>query len=223
MIRRRAAALWGVAALVLSLAVAAPAHAAATVTTYYVDPVNGNNANATRQAGEPNHAGNAGPSSVWYNWTAQSSSPVTFDTSLSSFDTLLGVYTGNNVNNLTLVATNNNASTNNSRSRVTFTPVSGTTYRIAVDGFGGDFGELQLNWNMDSRLSISELSDGTVKLGLTGVDWQRYLLLESTDLYTWFTNQPASTMTGGLLEYTNAPSGTNGTLERQFYRALHLP
>lgn len=45
MIHRRAAAFWAVAALVLSFAVATPAHAA-TVTTYYVDPVSGNNANA---------------------------------------------------------------------------------------------------------------------------------------------------------------------------------
>lgn len=107
---------------------------------------NGNNANATRQAGEPNHAGNSGPSSVWYNWTAPSASPVTFDTTWSAFDTLLGVYTGNNVNNLTLVATNNNISTNDSRSRVTFTPVAGTIYRIAVDGDDGANGNLTLRW-----------------------------------------------------------------------------
>ena len=32
-------------------------------------------------------------------------------------------------------------------SRVTFTPVTGTTYHIAVDGFGGARGPVELNWN----------------------------------------------------------------------------
>src|SRR5262245_56089631 len=31
---------------------------------------NGNSANATKETGEPNHAGNAGARSVWFNWTA---------------------------------------------------------------------------------------------------------------------------------------------------------
>src|SRR5262249_5140562 len=96
--------------------------------------VSGNNFNATKQSGEPNHAGNAGGSSVWYNWTAPSTSPVTFDTAKSSFDTLLAVYTGSSVGGLTQIAANNDISTNNARSRLTFTPVSGTVYHIAVDG-----------------------------------------------------------------------------------------
>jgi hypothetical protein len=117
----------------------------------------GNNANGTRQSGEPDHAGNTGPSSVWYNWTAPSASPVTIDTTLSAFDTLLGVYTGNAVNALTLVATNSNISTNNSRSRVTFTPVAGTVYRIAVDGANGANGNLLLRW-VQSSVALPDLT-----------------------------------------------------------------
>src|SRR6185436_166208 len=37
-------------------------------------------------------------------------------------------------------------STNNSRSRVTFTPVAGTVYHIAVDGANGANGNLTLRW-----------------------------------------------------------------------------
>src|SRR5580765_4971376 len=40
----------------------------------------GTTALATKQPGEPNHAGNAGGHSIWYAWTAPSSGPITFFT-----------------------------------------------------------------------------------------------------------------------------------------------
>jgi hypothetical protein len=172
------------------------------------------------------HAADVGGRSVWYRWIAPTNGFVDFNTLGSSFDTTLAVYT-----NTTLAAGNIPVAANDDdggggglqTSRVWFYARAGTAYRIAVDGFGGDFGELQLNWNMDSRLSITNLPDGNVKLGLTGVDWQRYLLLGSTDLFQWSTNTPPVTMTGGSHAYTNAPNATNGTLERQFYRAILVP
>jgi subtilisin-like proprotein convertase family protein len=108
--------------------------------------VNGNNSTATKEPGEPNHAGNTGGASLWYSWTAPSSSPATFDTALSGFDTLLAVYTGSTVSNLVQVAANDNMNGNTTCSRLTFTPVSGTTYKIAVDGANGAKGALTLRW-----------------------------------------------------------------------------
>jgi hypothetical protein len=142
---------WGsVTSIVASLSTGVPPpnddFAAAQAISGSSGSVSGNNANATKQPGEPNHAGNPGGASVWYDWTAPSTSPVTFDTALSAFDTLLAVYTGSAVNALTLVASNNDISTNNARSRLTFTPVSGTVYRIAVDGANGASGNLTLRW-----------------------------------------------------------------------------
>ncbi len=119
--------------------------------------VAGNNANATKQAGEPNHAGNPGGPSVWYTWKAASTSPVTFDTCISGFDTLLAVYTGNSVSSLSLVSSNNDISTNNPRSRLTFTPVNGTTYYIAVDGANGANGNFTLRWAQAS-VALPDLS-----------------------------------------------------------------
>jgi hypothetical protein len=143
-------AFGGVASAVASLnsgtAPANDAFAAATSISGSSGSINGNTANATKQNGEPDHAGNPGGASIWYNWTAPSASPVTIDTTLSAFDTLLAVYTGNNVNALTAIATNDDIGTNNSRSRVTFTPVAGTVYHIAVDGAGGDNGNVTLRW-----------------------------------------------------------------------------
>jgi hypothetical protein len=98
----------------------------------------GTTSGATKEPGEPNHAGNAGGRSIWYQWTAPGSSPVTIDTVGSSFNTLLAVYTGSSVSNLTLIASNDDiGAPTNLQSRVTFTAAAGTTYRIAIDGYGG--------------------------------------------------------------------------------------
>ncbi len=119
--------------------------------------ITGNNFSATKEPGEPNHAGDPGGASVWYNWTASSTSPVTFDTALSGFDTLLAVYTGNSVSNLTLVASNDNMNKNSTRSRLTFTPVSGTVYHVAVDGKGGANGSIVLRW-VQASVALPDLS-----------------------------------------------------------------
>lgn len=111
----------------------------------------GNNFGATKESGEPNHAGNSGGHSVWYRWTASSSTPVTIDTVGSNFDTLLGVYTGGSVSSLTTIASNDDIGGNNLSSRVSFTPVAGTTYQIAVDGWGGATGTITLNWNQSAQ------------------------------------------------------------------------
>lgn len=108
---------------------------------------NGTSSGATKEAGEPSHAGNNGGKSVWYRWTPAVSGTAVIDTTGSAFDTLLAVYTGADVASLTLQAANNDISVINSRSRVTFSVVAGTTYRIAVDGRNGESGALVLNWN----------------------------------------------------------------------------
>ena len=80
--------------------------AGATVITGLTGTVAGNNVGTTKERGEPNHAGKPGGASVWYRWTAPAGGTVTFDTLGSVFDTLLGVYTGVNVNQLAGVAAN---------------------------------------------------------------------------------------------------------------------
>src|SRR5436853_2666948 len=95
------------------------------------------NSFATKEPGEPNHAGNPGGKSLWYCWTALTNTPMTIDTVGSTFDTLLAVYTGDSMTNLSLVVSNDDiAGASNRQSRVTFTPTPGTTYHIAADGFG---------------------------------------------------------------------------------------
>jgi hypothetical protein len=105
---------------------------------------------ATKEGGEPRHVGNNGGSSIWYQWTAPYSGPVVITTDGSSFDTLLAVYRGSNVNDLTLVA-NNDDGGEGVASRVTFAASSNTVYQIAVDGYSGAEGGVALNVNPDGN------------------------------------------------------------------------
>jgi uncharacterized delta-60 repeat protein/uncharacterized repeat protein (TIGR01451 family) len=107
----------------------------------------GSNVGATTEPGEPNILGIPGGASVWYFWTAPTDGTVSISTFGSDFDTLLGVYTGNSVDNLTFVAGNDDASGAVLQSLVTFPVTAGVKYMVVVDGFGGAQGNISLAWN----------------------------------------------------------------------------
>lgn len=120
----------------------------------------GTTVQATKETGEPNHAGSVGGASVWFRWTAPAiNSSMTFTTRNSSttFDTLLAVYTGSSVNNLTPVVSNDDFG-NTTRSRVTFATTANAVYYIAIDGVPGATGTFGLNWFVN-------------KLNVTGTDY----------------------------------------------------
>jgi hypothetical protein len=94
----------------------------------------GSNVGATKEPGEPQHAGNSGGASVWWRWTAPTTGQVTIDTLESNFDTLLSIYTGNSVGSLAQVASNDDTQSS-AQSLVTFTATHGIAYYIAVDGY----------------------------------------------------------------------------------------
>jgi len=104
---------------------------------------------ANKEAGEPNHAGQAGGASMWWKWTAPVAGSFTFDTVGSSFDTLLGIYTGDLLASLTPVASDDD-SAGGGASTVDFTAQAGIEYQIAVDGDGGAEGDITLNWQIQS-------------------------------------------------------------------------
>jgi thiol-disulfide isomerase/thioredoxin len=107
--------------------------------------VTGSNVGATKETGEPDHAGEPGSTSVWWTWRAPSAGTVTISTAGSSFDTLLGVYTGSSVAALTEVASNDDENYPSiSTSKAAFDVISNQTYQIAVDGWGGDSGSVTL-------------------------------------------------------------------------------
>ena len=96
---------------------------------------------ATKQSGEPNHAGDPGGHSVWFSWTPKRSWEIEFDVCASGFDPLIGVYTGDALGGLSPVPTADAGSGDCDEGRsVGFTTVAGETYRIAIDGNGGTKG-----------------------------------------------------------------------------------
>ena len=116
---------------------------------------------ATKEPGEPDHAGNPGGKSVWWTWQAPGTGYVTLTTHGSSSDTwqgwplesLLAVYTGSPVSSLTEVASNDeDPATYDGTSRLGFKTSPGTQYQIAVDGY-----------TYDTR---SDADSGTIRLSL---------------------------------------------------------
>lgn len=118
-----------------------------------------NNVLATKEAGEPNHAGNPGGKSVWWKWVAPASGQVSLDTHGSSYSTLLAVYTGSSVSGLSPVASNITDGSPNNTSGLLFQAVAGTEYEIAVDGFNGASGSIKLNYSLNTAAS-ADLSAG---------------------------------------------------------------
>jgi hypothetical protein len=104
----------------------------------------GRSTGATKQNGEPNHAGNPGGASLWWSWTAPADGRLTLSTEGSDFDTLLAAYTGNAPGALTTVAGNDDAAPGMKTGKVKFTVVGGVTYQIAVDGKDGATGAVDL-------------------------------------------------------------------------------
>jgi Immunoglobulin I-set domain len=100
--------------------------------------VAGFNVGATSESGEP--VQNWGGKSVWWSWTAPADGAVSIDTSGSWFETLLAVYTGNSLSQLTPLA-----GAAGSASAVNFFVSTGVTYQIAVDGLNGGSGSVTLN------------------------------------------------------------------------------
>src|SRR5207248_977578 len=114
--------------LVLPPAPANDNFAAAQIISGQSGNTTGTTVSATKETGEPNHAGNAGGASVWYSWTAPATGQATLTTAGSSFNTLLGVYTGSSVSSLTTVTLNDDASGSTTTSQVSFAATSGVTY-----------------------------------------------------------------------------------------------
>lgn len=110
--------------------------------------VNGSSLSATTEVGEPVHY-TAGGASIWYRWTAPVSGTVVFTTEGSNFDTLLGVYTGNSVSALAVIAQDDDGG-GFPVAQVSFSATAGVTYYFAVDGFdygsGASTGSVTLSW-----------------------------------------------------------------------------
>jgi len=119
----------------------------------FTNSASGFSTNATKEPLEPDHAYRLGGRSVWFHWQAPATGIARFDTYGSTFDTLLAIYTGNQVSALTQVAANDDDASNDPNlatnrffaSHVQFNAKVGTDYALAVDGFAGAGGYFVLN------------------------------------------------------------------------------
>jgi hypothetical protein len=122
---------------------------------------------ASKETGEPNIGNNAGGHSVWWTWTAPSIGTVTIATTGSSFNTLLGLYTGSSVTNLTVVTNSNGINRSSGLAYITAPVTAGTQYHIGLDGYNGQTGNafLIFKFTKDSTpptVSITSPATGAI-------------------------------------------------------------
>jgi hypothetical protein len=178
----------------------------------------GHNNNATKESGEPNHAGDQGGRSVWWKWSAPVDGPVSLDTAGSIFDTTLGVYTGASVSNLTAIASSDDVNPGVVQySALTFSAVGGTTYYIAVDGFnstaypGADRGGITLNLTFTPSSTPPTVLAQLHTADFNG-DGKADILWSNTstgDRYVWLMN--GGTVTASIFLGTLATAWTPAT------------
>ncbi len=184
--------------------------------------VQGNNAFATTEPGEPKIKGNAPFHSLWWGWTAASSGTLSLSTYATSFPNLLAVYTGSSVSNLTQVAAAISDGQSGNSAQVTFPVSAGTQYQIAVDGYDGAYGsvELALTFGADTNppsVSISSpaanatLTNSTVVVSGTAKDNVAVALVEYRLENAAGTNayQPATGTNNWSATITNLLPGLN--------------
>ena len=183
--------------------------------------INGDSFNGTKEPLEPNHAGNAGGSSIWYKWTALSNGPVTFNSLGSTFDTVMGIYTGNNLNSLAQAGANDDATPSVVQSQVTFTAIAGTVYRIAVDGYGGASGIVKLSWRYltPPHFTTFNFAPGQTQMALAGQAGDLYEVQQTTNYVDWDLLAVVTNI-NGTVQYVD-PSVGNGIV--RFYRARIVP
>lgn len=127
-----------------------------------------NSVGASKETGEPAHAGNNGGASLWWSWTAPVSGTARIRTQNANYDTTLAIYTGTSVGGLTAVVSNDDIGGGDLQSQVQFPVTAGTIYRIAVDGYNGAAGTGQLAITMTNAPANDAVASATVISGATG-------------------------------------------------------
>jgi hypothetical protein len=178
------------------------------------------NGNYSKETGEPNHAGNPGGRSVWWKWIAPYDGQTTVRTIGSSFPTTLGIYTGTiSVSNLTLVGSDYNSLGGLNRSQVIFDAVAGTMYSIAVDGYNGATGNIQLELSSVQAVRLTSVTfpgDGSAIVNGVGAPSRTYIIEASNDLETWMEFGAILSDGNGDFSFTDFDAPNSGV---RFYRA----
>lgn len=186
----------------------------------------GSNVDATKEVDEPDHAGEPGGHSVWWNWTPPFAGSATVATLGSDFDTVLAVHTGTALDDLSEVASNDQDPLGGDTSRVMFAARTGTRYWIAVDGWNRESGPIVLSLKLrpppPELTNATRREDGFFEVKLRGVATASYVI-ERRDSFSisnaWTALATNRTDTSGVWVFHDA-SATNAP--RRFYRGRTL-
>jgi hypothetical protein len=168
--------------------------------TVYVRPPNDNFANrilisgssatvtgttdgASKEPGEPDHAGYSGGTSVWWSWTSPLNGYVTISSDMvNPYDSyfaspLLAVYTGISLSSLLPIASSTPGNPFWDHAQVSFVATAGLTYQIAIDNEHPQYSYWQNGTTVTLRLiptepplvSITSPMDGAAFTGPTNL------------------------------------------------------
>ncbi len=171
--------------------------------------IQGDSSNARRESGEPIRPG--GGKTVWFEWIAADSGIATFTSRGSTFDTFLSVFTGQEVNNLSPVTSDDDRG-GFYTSSFQFNAVRGQRYQIQLDGLGrnGGGGEFTINWDLEVTQEVVPvmLEEPQPQAVVIGDRAEFRIKVDSEDVeYQWFFNgRPIRGAVENVLVIPNAKS-----------------
>jgi hypothetical protein len=198
---------------------------------------------ASKEPGEPNHAGNAGGHSVWWTWTAPAIGTVNINTTGSGFKTLLAVYTNSApanlvFSNLACVSSNSGANRSSGLAWVKFNVSAGEQLYIALDGYNGQSGSAVFNCSFSTDTSLPTLGFSVPKNGaavtnsavlVTGkasdnvaVAVVEYSLTNAAGASPWLTAATTNQWTNWFATVTNLIPGSNTVIVEAYDTSSNL-
>ena len=107
---------------------------------------------ASTETDEPLISGILVGESLWWKWTAPQSGQLTVNTNGSDFDSLLAIYTGQQLSSLIPIASiNNTGSLGSPQTDLIMNVTEGTEYALALDVANGAPSSFVLNWNFNTN------------------------------------------------------------------------
>lgn len=174
--------------------------------------VQGTTTNATTETGDPTFTGLSTSHSVWYTWTAPRSGSFQLAAFSDEADMVAAVFTGPSLSSLTVVAANNNASTSNSDSLLTFNAVAGTRYTVLVNTLGTSVG----NFILTLTDSVWQYPTGAELTSSPAVSAGGHVIFGSNDGAVYALNADGTlkwrAATGDAIDLASPAIGADGTV-----------
>jgi Immunoglobulin I-set domain/Domain of unknown function (DUF5122) beta-propeller len=155
---------------------------------------------ATLDSGETDHDGFYDGHSVWWTWTAPFTGQAYVDVSHCDFPAIIGIFTGNDASDLTVVTNNYDfplyCECSDMLTNFNFNVIAGTTYRIAIGGAPNagslgnilfSIGQYSASWTQNTSATSDELHGVTVGGHRIVAVGNNNAIVTSTDGTNWST------------------------------------